>query len=144
MMANTADAAPRRPANAVRACCLQEERKGVITRNTATGLAINVSPRKMSRAVPSMGRSMEGNTRSPSRKKISICASRSMLSCMQRDHCFRSLLPGEEQCRIHAGAELRQPYVPGSVVLEQRADWRDSVRDKPDIEKWIDKAGLLL
>ena len=50
MMANTADAAPRRPANAVRACCLQEERKGVITRNTATGLAINVSPRKMSSA----------------------------------------------------------------------------------------------
>ena len=71
-MANTADAAPLRPENAVSACWRHEARNGVISRNTATGLAIKVSPRNMRKAVPRIGSSVEGKTRSPSRKKISI------------------------------------------------------------------------
>ena len=73
IIANTMDAAPLKPAHDTRSCWEIFPLNGVSTSATATGLATNVRNTAIKSAGITTCGSLDGNARSPSRKKMSIC-----------------------------------------------------------------------
>lgn len=74
IMANTEEEAPRSPAQETRRHCLTEQWNGFISKNTATGLAINVRIIVIIIAVKITSDISCGIVNSPNRKNIKICA----------------------------------------------------------------------
>lgn len=75
IIANTMEAAPRRPDQETRSCWESLLLKGVSTVETATGRAINVSHTAISNAGTMTCGMRDGKESRPSKKKISICIS---------------------------------------------------------------------
>ena len=75
MIANTIDAAPLNPAAEMNICCPIGHLSGESMANTAAGRATNVKNRAIAIAGSNTCGIWDGNASSPSRKKISICAS---------------------------------------------------------------------
>ena len=73
MMANTMDAAPRRPAQETSNFCRVLHRNGERMENTAAGLATKVRNNAIRIAGNKMAGILEGKDNRPSRKKMSIC-----------------------------------------------------------------------
>ena len=75
IMANTMDAAPRSPDHETRSCWRIGALNGERIANTETGLATKVRNTAIASAYGRICGSCDGNDKSPSRKKISICIS---------------------------------------------------------------------
>ena len=130
MMANAIEAAPRIPAKETKSICLSLQRNGTSSRNIAAGLATNVRKSAVKSAGVATPGSLDGDARSPSMKKSSICISPVRLSKNRRLSSFSGirLLPMTMPARYTARYPLPDSSSAPAYVISPAPSISASVR----------------